>query len=241
MTGMRRLTLWLTFAAEIGHLVAAWVDARGWPLISGFHVVIACCWGLLFAGLHEPVPRARTIGRARSLATALPVLYLLSHTVGLPTLLTFTRLPVDKTGIVVTAIEVVLLIVLLRLRQGSPAEPRKPRQPYGSPRWGRPDALTAVFGAGSDDPAGRRGVTDLTAGLVVDREGRESDCEPRDLQKRPPRSSAKPAGAGRNGVGSGVPFPTSRQTGNEGTAQVARGRSWVWGGGGCGGPLRSEP
>lgn len=108
-----RIAAWLAFAAELGHLAAAWIEAPGWPLISGFHVTMACFLGLIFAGLLKPEPRARTIRRATILAVVVPVLYILTRTLGLPTYVTFTRLPVDPVGVVVTVIELALAVLLI--------------------------------------------------------------------------------------------------------------------------------
>ena len=100
-----RIAAWLALAAEVGHLVAAWTEATAWPLISGFHVVVAAGFGLVFAGLMKPQPRRRWVHCGRVLAVALPVSWLLTRTLGLPTYLTFTRLTVEPVGVLVTGLE----------------------------------------------------------------------------------------------------------------------------------------
>jgi hypothetical protein len=118
-----RSIAWLVLAAELGHLTAAWTEARAWPLISGFHILVACALGFVFAGLRKPEPRRRTIRFATVLAIALPVLYLLTRVFGLPTILSLTRLDVEPVGVVVTALEVGLAVVLLRSRRTVAAHP----------------------------------------------------------------------------------------------------------------------
>jgi hypothetical protein len=116
-----RSIAWLVLAAELGHLSAAWTEARAWPLISGFHILVASALGFVFAGLRKPEPRRRTIRFATVLAVALPVLYLLTRVFGLPTIVSLTRLDVEPVGVVVTAVEVVLAVVLLGARRAVPA------------------------------------------------------------------------------------------------------------------------
>lgn len=126
----------LALAAELGHLVAAWTEAEAWPLISGFHIAVAYCWGFVFAGLRKPRPRKVTVGFAVVLAVSLPLMYLFTRTVGLPTYVTFTRLPTGPVGVVVSLTEVALAVALLAMRRRpapddapAPASAESPRSP----------------------------------------------------------------------------------------------------------------
>lgn len=103
----------LAFTAEIGHLAAAVVEAPAWPLISGFHILVAAALGLIGVGLLRQRPRRRVLRYGRLLAIAVPVLWLTSRSVGLPLLLTFTRLEVDPLGITVSLTELTLAVTLL--------------------------------------------------------------------------------------------------------------------------------
>lgn len=124
-----RVTPGLVLAAEFGHLAAAWTEAEAWPLISGFHLAMACCWGFIFAGLRRPRPRTVTVRFAAVLAVTLPASYLFTRAVGLPTYVTFTRLPTEPVGVLVSLLEGALAVALLttRRRHGSGPAPAPAR------------------------------------------------------------------------------------------------------------------
>jgi hypothetical protein len=109
----RQLIAGLVLAAEIGHLVAAFEEAAGWPLLSGAHLLLAAAYGRLFIALLRPAPGRWAVRAATTLALVLPLIWLGTRTLGLPTYLTFTRLEVTPGGIVTTLVEVALAAALL--------------------------------------------------------------------------------------------------------------------------------
>jgi hypothetical protein len=108
-----RITAGLVLAAEAGHLVAAYEEADAWPLLSGCHVIFAAVYGLLSAALLRRPPGRRAVRTATSMALTLPLLWLGTRTLGLPTYLTFTQLEVTPAGIGTTLVEVALVAALL--------------------------------------------------------------------------------------------------------------------------------
>lgn len=108
-----RITAGLTLAAEAGHLVAAYEEAAAWPLLSGCQVIFAAVYGLLSAALLRRPPGRRAVRTATGMALTLPLLWLGTRTLGLPTYLTFTRLEVTPAGISTTLVEVALAAALL--------------------------------------------------------------------------------------------------------------------------------
>ena len=132
-----RLLLVLVVAAEAGHLVAAWTEAEAWPLISGFHITVACCLGFVLGGLRKPRPRAGTYRWLMVLGVSLPVLYVFTRLLGVPTYVTFTRLPIEAIGITVSMIEVALTALLATNRHtGVPGKYIRPRQSFSPETFG---------------------------------------------------------------------------------------------------------
>jgi len=106
-----RVAAVLAFAAEVGHLAAAVVEAPAWPLIAGFHVVAAGLFGCVGVGMAL-TGRYRTPGLV--LAASVPGLWWVSRVYGLPTYLSLTRLEPTWLGAAVTLVELALAAALLR-------------------------------------------------------------------------------------------------------------------------------
>lgn len=103
----------LVLAAELGHLAAVFQEWPEWVLRGAFQTAAAGLQGLLLAGLLTG-PSRKTVRRGVVLNVVLPALWLVSRTIGIPSYVTFQRLPFGVVDLFTSAVEVAAAVLLVR-------------------------------------------------------------------------------------------------------------------------------
>ncbi len=133
--------------AWLAHLAAGWQEWVLFPLLAGVHLVVAVGLGLLLAGVVTGGPGRWPLRLGIALAAASALIWVLTRTVGVPSLLVFRPVEVTVTGLVATTADIGVAAVLwLRLRNSPSSVTTGPRLH----RWVRPvtGTVLAVLGAG---------------------------------------------------------------------------------------------
>lgn len=128
-----RLVAAALLVAELAHLAAAWQQWVLLPLLAGIHLAVAGVLGLLLAGLVTGGPGRRALHWGIGVMAASALVWLATHTLGVPSLLTLRPAEVTAAGVAATVADVALIVVLgLRLRATVPSVGRRAPSPDGS-------------------------------------------------------------------------------------------------------------